>query len=251
MTSCRGVTSASTTRRRRKRVERVDAMVTHHLPAVGGEDRDQRVGDRLRATGGERPADQMPEGSQRDSERRRQRAVERQDRMGRDTREERGGGVTGEPASDGRRPAQPGQPEPGHRHRVAGQRERRQQAVDERQAGPLERGHQPLPGRPVRTEPGRRLAHRAMQDRRAGRQRMGERHVRLHPPHAVLLEREGAQRGGCHAEWVDRRAHVVTETGFRQLGGAAPAARRRCRLEHDDLVAGLGERDRADEAVGS
>ncbi len=237
--------------RGRQRVERVDAMVTDHLTAVGGEDRDQRVGDRLRAPGGERPADQMPEGPQGDPERRRQRPVEREDRMGRDTGEEGGRRVAGEPAGHTGRAAQPGQPEPGHRHRMARHRQRREQPVDERQAGPLERGHQSLPGAPVGSQPGRRLVHRAVQDRRTGRQRVGERHVRLHPPHAVLLERQGAQCRGCHAERVDRRAHVVTEAGLGQLGGAAPASRRRCRLEHDDLVAGLGERDRADEAVGS
>ena len=51
--------------RRRQRVERLDAMVADDLTAVVGEDRDQRVGDRLRAPGGERPADEVAEGPER------------------------------------------------------------------------------------------------------------------------------------------------------------------------------------------
>ena len=226
-------------------------MVAHDLAAVLAEDRHEGVGDRLRSALRARPSDEVGEAAEHQADAGRERTVERQDRVRRQAGEQRRRAVAVEPAPpERRRRTQAVEAEAGQAQRVAGQRQRRRQVVDDGQAALDQRRHQPAPRGTVGAETGRGVVDRAVQQRGAAVERVGQRDRRVAPAHTVLGERQVTQRRRAEAERVDRRADVVAEARLGQLGGAAATARRRGRLEHDDSATGLGHRDRRDEAVG-
>ena len=196
-------------------------MVADDLATVGGEVSDEGVGDRLGAAGGERPADEVPDGADGDAERRRQGAVERQDGVGGQPGEERGAGLRPQSgAGDARCRADGGETEASQGDRVPGDRQRRQQVVDERRSDRRERRHEAAPRRTVGAEPVGRDVDGPVQHGRVAGQRVGEGHIRVDPPQPVGLERQGAQRRGGDGEGVDRRS--------RRRGGSPVRSARPC-----------------------
>ena len=121
------------------------------------------------------------------------RTVERQERVRRDAGEQGRRVITLEA-----RPAQRGgradgvQPEAGHRDRVIGQRQRREDVVDQAEAAADDGGEQAAPRRSVDAEAGGCRLDRPLQQDGVVIERMGERSVRLDPAQTVAFERHAS-----------------------------------------------------------
>ena len=89
------------------------------------------------------------------------------------------------------------------------------------------------------------------QRRRLVLERMRERHRRNDPLEPVLGERKLREERRVDRDRMHRRAHIVMESGERELLGARSAADGGGRLVHANGESGARERDRGREAVGS
>ena len=184
--------------------------------------------DGLRAALGDRPADEVGVGGEREADAGREPAVERQHRVGGEAGEQGAAPLGRQPATATRSaPSRPGEGEAGQRARVARERRQRQQVVEygpkPPTSGAISRRHaSPSPPSPAAVSSSERCSSAD-----PCVERVGQGDLRVHPPHAVLRQRQVAQRRRTEAHRQHRRAHVVAEAGLGQLGGPAAATRRR------------------------
>ena len=127
--------------------------------------------------------------------------------------------------------------------------QRRQDVVDEAVAGVDARREESRPRLAVDPETGTRRFHRPLQQDRVVVEWVGERSRRLDPAQPVAFERQRSQRRRGDAEGMDRRAHVMDESGVGEVGAAGATARRRLALDDEHAPPGAGDRDRRDEPV--
>ncbi len=235
-----------------KLVERAHLAVGLDLAAERPQQRRHRVGDRLRAPDGCRPADAVAEQEQHESERRGRAIVDRTHRVGGVAGKQRPCSLAREArvGQSGRR-AEGRQAEARGGNRVAWRPERRaEQIADQLLPRVGERSHEPAVGPRIGAEAVRGLGDRPVQhDRASVVERVGERDLRMHELEPVLAQRQPAHEGRADHERVDRRADVVAEAGLRQLLGAGAPADRRRRLEHQHRAPRLCDRDRRGEPV--
>ena len=211
-----------------------------------------RVGDVLRATARERPADRVAEHREDEPERRRGRCVEREHRVRGVPGEEGAGALAVEArAREARRRAE---------RATARTAPSRAGAAADGAAASVpstiaseashERPEEAPPGVPVHSQPGRGLLDRALEhDCRPVVERVRERRRRMDPLDAVLGQRHGAHERRGDPERVDRGAGVVQEARERQLLGAQAAADRVAALDDEHRATGPREHDRRREPV--
>ena len=223
--------------------ERVNDRPRLHLAAQLPESSCQCIGDSLRTTGRDGPAVGVGRCGERQPERRRERAVQRQHRVRRAAAEQSGSLIAFEPTRQERGGLERANTEPGDGDRVPRNREEwAEQLRNQIRPTVDERLHQPAPRRPVGFEAGRRFVDTPVQHTgTASVERMSQRYVGPDPSKAVLGERLQGERRRCNAEGVDGGADVVDVAGQGQLSGScATADLVRC-LEHEHRATELGE----------
>jgi hypothetical protein len=230
--------------------EIADRAIALDLAAGGAQLGDEGVGDRLRATRGERPAGHVSEGGKEQPYAGGGRPVERQHGVGGGAGEQRRGvGLDEVPSGECRRRTQGVQPEPSHHQRMVRERERRQHVVDEADAGVDDGPEQSGPRLAVRAEAGAGRLDRSLEQDGVVVERVGNRYGRLDPSQPLAIERQRAHRFGDRSEGVDRRTDVVDEARFGELGAAGSAAWRRLPFEDQHAPPAAGDRDGGDEPV--
>ena len=249
----RGVRSSSTARTPRTSAERADLAAGLDLAAQRAQERGHRIGDGLRAAGGDRPADAVAEHHQREPEARRGRGAERAHRV-RGVAGQQGAGARAREARAGeaRGRAQSRAREAHVGAGVAWDAQGAEQVLEQHVPVVDERLQQRAIGIAVGSEALGRLVHGAMQRHcRAVVERMGDRDLGMGELEPVLPQRQATQERRGEREGVDRRADVVPESGQRELGAAQAAADLVRGLEHEHGAPCLGERDRSRQAIGA
>ena len=169
-------------RRARPEIEQHDARVGQlrerrhqqsglHLAAELGEIRDEGVGDRLRSAACDGPPVDVTGDAEDQTEPRRERMVERDAGMGRETGEERVTPSRWESLPDDGGGQRPGHAEPGHRERMASREQRCERTVADVTPPRDDRLDEAPPTFTVVAERSRRVIERSRQARRRFRRR--------------------------------------------------------------------------------
>ncbi|MCX6043215.1 MAG: hypothetical protein NTV69_19060 [Caldilinea sp.] len=186
-----------------------------HFPPQLPQIAHQRIGDRLRASYGNGPADRLCQRGQEQPYSCRRGSLQRQQRVARHSGQQRPG-----PLAPQQEPCQPcrrggerqgiGGQQPG----MSGKMQRCQQVVEQRFPMLDQRAEQPAPDLLVDAEPGRCVSERAgHSDCSAVVQRMRQRHRRNGPTNPQFGERQAAQKRRSQCQRVDRSTDIVLEPG--------------------------------------
>ncbi len=215
--------------------------------------RHERVGQRLRAAAGDRPADAVAGGDQRHPDRGAERPRQRAEGVGGDAAEQRPRprGLEAARQQRGRRRGR--EAEAGEQQRVPGPvQDRLHQVLVERIEVARGGGEEAPPGGPVRAEAGGGLGQRTHHHRGVATvERVGEVDLGPAPREPVALEPERTEEGRGRRHRQARRAEVVDHSRHGQFGAAGAAADRLRRLQHRHLDPGPRQRHRAGQPVGA
>ena len=252
-TAARGVVSRITARASGSSASEVTRWPVTISPPSERTSAAKGVGDGRGTAADHRPADGVGVHAEDEPEAGTQRSIERQHRVRRQAGEQRPGRLaaesrTGESSSRADR----GQAEPGHGQRVARHVDHRPEQL-RRQAIRVahQRREQPTPRPAVAVaEAVRRGRHGPFQQHGpVGRQRVRDGSIGVDQLHAMGSPVDGPHERRRQRQRQDRRAHVVVESGERQLLGPGPATDGRGGLVDADRAPGTEQGDRRGQAV--